>query len=43
MEPKVAAAVQFVEHNPKGKAIITSLEEAALALKGDTGTIIYKD
>lgn len=43
MEPKVVAAVQFVENNPKGIAIITSLEEASLALKGNTGTIISID
>jgi carbamate kinase len=43
MEPKVAAAVQFVEHNPNGQAIIASLEEASLAIKGQSGTIIYND
>jgi carbamate kinase len=43
MEPKVHAAISFVEHNPKGKAIIASLEEAALAIKGETGTEIYLD
>ncbi|MCD4827327.1 MAG: carbamate kinase [Acholeplasmataceae bacterium] len=43
MEPKVQAAVSFVEHNPNGKAIIASLEEAALAIKGQTGTSISKD
>ncbi|MCR3905441.1 MAG: carbamate kinase [Tenericutes bacterium] len=41
MEPKVHAAISFVEHNPNGKAIIASLEEAALAIKGESGTEIY--
>lgn len=43
MEPKVVAAVQFVENNPNGQAIIASLEEASLAIKGQSGTIIYND
>ncbi|AUD63600.1 carbamate kinase [Tenericutes bacterium MO-XQ] len=43
MEPKVVAAVSFVENNPNGQAIIASLEEASLAIKGNSGTIIYKD
>ena len=42
MEPKVAAAVLFVENNPKGKAIIASLEQASLAIKGEAGTMISK-
>jgi carbamate kinase len=41
MEPKIVAAVSFVEANPKGQAIIASLEDAALAVKGKAGTIIY--
>lgn len=43
MEPKVVAAVSFVENNPNGQAIIASLEEASLAIKGNSGTMIYKD
>ena len=43
MEPKVIAAVDFVLHNPKGQAIIASLEEASLAINGKSGTMIYKD
>jgi carbamate kinase len=42
MEPKIVAAVQFVESNKNGQAIIASLEEAALAVKGKAGTIIYQ-
>jgi carbamate kinase len=41
MEPKIVAAIQFVKNNKKGQAIIASLEEAALAVKGQSGTIIY--
>lgn len=41
MEPKIIAAVSFVEANPKGQAIIAALEDAALAVKGKAGTIIY--
>lgn len=41
MEPKIVAAVSFVESNKKGQAIIASLEDAALAVKGQAGTIIY--
>lgn len=40
MEPKVKAAVEFVEHNPHGKAIIASLQEASLAIEGKAGTTI---
>lgn len=40
MLPKVKAAVMFAESKPGRKAIITSLEKARLALKGETGTII---
>lgn len=41
MGPKVEAACRFVEAGGK-KSIITSLEKAILALKGETGTIITK-
>ena len=41
MEPKIVAAVSFVEANKNGQAIIASLEDAALAVKGKAGTIIY--
>ncbi len=42
MEPKIVAAVSFVEANKNGQAIIASLEDAALAVKGQAGTIIYQ-
>jgi len=40
MQPKIEAALQFVDNNPKGKAIIAALEEASLAIKGESGTVI---
>ena len=40
MLPKVQAAMKFVRANPDKKAIITSLDKAIAALKGETGTLI---
>lgn len=40
MLPKVQAAVNFVEANPNGKAVITSLENIHAVIKGKGGTII---
>lgn len=42
MLPKVEACMEFVENTENGVALITSLEKAADALKGQTGTIIKK-
>ena len=42
MLPKVEACIDFVKSSTNGKALITSLEKAKLALRGETGTIIYK-
>ena len=42
MLPKVEACIDFVENNPAGVALITSLEKAKEALHGETGTIIKK-
>lgn len=42
MLPKVEACLDFVENSNNGKALITSLENAAIALKGETGTVIVK-
>ena len=42
MLPKVQAAVQFVENNPSGSALITLLEKARDGILGKTGTIIQK-
>ena len=41
MLPKVEACLEFVK-NSTGEALITSLEKASAALKGETGTIIRK-
>ena len=40
MLPKIEAAVKFVESKPSRRAIITSLDKAALALEGKAGTTI---
>lgn len=40
MLPKIEAAVKFVESKPGRRAIITSLDNAALALEGKAGTTI---
>ena len=42
MLPKVEACLEFVESTSNGVALITSLEKAKAALKGETGTIIKK-
>ena len=42
MLPKVEACIKFIEENPEGEAIITSLEKAAQALTGEIGTRITK-
>ena len=42
MLPKVEACLEFVENSDQGQALITSLEKAAEALEGKTGTIIKK-
>ena len=42
MLPKVEACLEFVEKSDQGQALITSLEKAAEALEGKTGTIIKK-
>ena len=40
MLPKVQACMNFVRANPSKKAIITSLDKAIDALRGETGTVI---
>lgn len=40
MLPKVQACMKFVRSNPEKRAIITSLDKAIEALKGETGTVI---
>ena len=40
MLPKVQACLEYLEAHPKGVALITSLENAAAGLRGETGTRI---
>lgn len=40
MLPKIQACLDFLEQVPDGRAIITSLENAAKAMNGEVGTII---
>ena len=42
MLPKVESCIEYVANSKNGKALITSLKKAKLALKGETGTIIEK-
>ncbi len=42
MLPKVEACIDFVKNSNSATALITSLEKAAQALKGEVGTIIKK-
>lgn len=42
MLPKIEAALSFINNNPNGEVLITSLKKAAHALKGETGTLITK-
>lgn len=41
MLPKVQACLEYLEAHPEGVALITSLENAAAGLRGETGTRIY--
>lgn len=41
MLPKIEACIEFVKDNPTKKAIIGSLEKAALAINGESGTLIH--
>ena len=40
MLPKVEARLQFIEKNPEGSVLITSLEDLGDALDGKIGTLI---
>ena len=40
MLPKIEAAIEFLEANPEGSVLITSLTSVADALKGKAGTLI---
>ena len=41
MLPKIQACIDFVKGDPDRKAVIASLEKAPLAIKGESGTLIY--
>lgn len=43
MKPKIEAIIEFLEHNPDGKALITNPENIERALAGETGTWIVPD
>jgi carbamate kinase len=43
MLPKIQAAVMFAKSSPARKTVITSLEKAVEALKGNTGTVIMME
>jgi carbamate kinase len=43
MLPKIEACIDFLENNPRGVAIITSLDKVRDALEGKTGTKIMKE
>ena len=40
MLPKIEASIAYLEKNPKGSVLITSLDTVADAIKGKNGTII---
>lgn len=40
MLPKIEAAITFLEENPQGRVLITSLADVKEALKGKSGTVI---
>lgn len=40
MLPKIEAAISYLEKNPKGSVLITSLDTVADAIKGRNGTVI---
>ena len=43
MLPKIEACLEYVNEYPKGEALITSLDSALAALRGETGTVVYKE
>lgn len=43
MLPKIQAAMAFAKNSPASKTIITSLDKAVEALKGNTGTVIMQE
>lgn len=43
MKPKIEAIIEFLEHNPSGKALITNPDNIERALAGETGTWIVNE
>lgn len=43
MLPKIEACLEYVNEFPKGEALITSLDSALAAMRGETGTVVYKE
>lgn len=42
MLPKIESAISFIENNPEGSVLITSLDQLDNALEGKVGTLIKK-
>ncbi|MGJ5913424.1 carbamate kinase, partial [Staphylococcus equorum] len=42
MLPKIESAISFIENNPNGRVLITSLSQLDAALEGKIGTLITK-
>ncbi|MRE42444.1 carbamate kinase, partial [Klebsiella quasipneumoniae] len=42
MLPKIESAISFIENNPNGSVLITSLNQLDAALEGKIGTLITK-
>ena len=42
MRPKIESAISFIENNPNGSVLITSLNQLDAALEGKIGTLITK-
>jgi len=40
MGPKIQAAIEFVQENPKNRTIITDVKHLGAALEGEAGTLI---
>lgn len=40
MLPKIEAAISYLESNPAGKVIITSMDQVKDAIRGKAGTVI---
>lgn len=41
MKPKIESAIEFINHDNSKRSIITSIDKAVEAVRGENGTIIY--